>query len=143
MLILSIGSSLNTGLKPTNSCYLCSVSYPVAEFGQPLSVSVLLNMPRICSSAWSHHMAVGAAGMLTPPSMQSEGFGCQKSGQSTKQRCFAPAAPCMAFPSILSKPLCFGRGSLSANGKLTSESVHTRNQQCRGRKQGFILPLLF
>lgn len=42
--------------------------------------------------------------------------------------------PYIAFPSLLSQSLCFGWESASANGKLTSESVHTCNQQCRGKE---------
>lgn len=42
--------------------------------------------------------------------------------------------PYVAFPSLLSQPLGFGRESASANGKLTSESVHTCNQQCQGKE---------
>jgi len=42
--------------------------------------------------------------------------------------------PCMVFPSLLSQPPCFGRESASANGKLTSGSVHTCNQQCWGKE---------
>lgn len=50
------------------------------------------------------------------------------------------AIPVCGLLSLLSQPLCFGRQSVSANGKLTSESVHMCNQQCQGKEAGIYPP---
>lgn len=52
----------------------------------------------------------------------------------------AAAIPVCGLLSLLSQPLCFGRQSVSANGKLTSESVHMCNQQCQGKETGIYPP---
>lgn len=95
------------------------------------------DIPASARPSWVLGMGTGCRHPALPRERCPAGVSPARGGDSSATG--AVAAPVCGLLSLLSHPLCFG-GRVSANGKLTSKSVHMCDQQCQGKETGIYPP---